>query len=86
MINLVKIEEHRYMVDVGFGSNNLIHPLKLDHSGSISKHITPASMRLQCVFNGETLMQTPIQISGYGYMNLRSTMGVISKRCTVYGA
>jgi arylamine N-acetyltransferase len=47
MINLVKIGEHRYMVDVGFGPNGPIHPLKLDHSGSISKHITPASMRLQ---------------------------------------
>ncbi|OCL13817.1 arylamine N-acetyltransferase 1 [Glonium stellatum] len=47
MINLVKIGEHRYVVDVGFGPNGPIHPLKLDRSSTVSNHISPASMRLQ---------------------------------------
>jgi arylamine N-acetyltransferase len=46
MVNLVTIGEDKYVVDVGFGANGPIRPLKLDRSGPILPHIGPASMRL----------------------------------------
>ncbi|KAF2089544.1 arylamine N-acetyltransferase 1 [Saccharata proteae CBS 121410] len=46
MINLVTIGEHKYFVDVGFGPNGSIRPLRLDHDGQIIAHIAPASSRL----------------------------------------
>lgn len=47
MVNLVRIGESKYHVDVGFGANGPIAPLKLDRGGSVLDHIRPASMRLQ---------------------------------------
>ncbi|KAF2812404.1 cysteine proteinase [Mytilinidion resinicola] len=46
MINLVSIGEDKYMVDVGFGPNGALQPLKLDRSGLEYPHITPGSIRL----------------------------------------
>jgi arylamine N-acetyltransferase len=47
MVNIVTIEEDRYLVEVGFGGNGPIKPIKLDQSGTVYEHITPASFRLQ---------------------------------------
>ncbi|KAF2465519.1 arylamine N-acetyltransferase 1 [Lindgomyces ingoldianus] len=47
MVNIVTIGESRYHVDVGFGANGPVRPLKLDRSGAIHKHMQPAAMRLQ---------------------------------------
>ncbi|KAF2267524.1 arylamine N-acetyltransferase 1 [Lojkania enalia] len=47
MVNIVTIGDSRYHVDVGFGANGPIKPLKLDQSGTLEQHISPASMRLQ---------------------------------------
>jgi arylamine N-acetyltransferase len=47
MINIVVIEDSKYHVDVGFGANGPIQPMKLDKSGTVEKHISPATCRLQ---------------------------------------
>jgi len=47
MVNIVVIGEERYHVDVGFGTNCPIQPLKLDSSGLEYQHIHPGTMRLQ---------------------------------------
>lgn len=46
MVNIVIIGDDKYMVDVGFGSNGPIEPLKLVREGYAAPHIGPASMRL----------------------------------------
>lgn len=47
MINIVTIGDDKYHVDVGFGGNGPIQPMKLDKSGTVEKHISPATCRLQ---------------------------------------
>jgi arylamine N-acetyltransferase len=47
MINIVTIGDSRYHVDVGFGGNGPIQPMKLDRSGIVEQHISPATCRLQ---------------------------------------
>lgn len=47
MVNIVKIGGDKYHVDVGFGGNGPVEPMKLDKSGTVVQgHITPASTRL----------------------------------------
>lgn len=47
MILIITIGESKYHVDVGFGTNGPIQPMKLDRSGTIQEHIRPATCRLQ---------------------------------------
>jgi arylamine N-acetyltransferase len=47
MVNLVTIGETKYHVDVGFGADGPTVPMPLERSGTIQKHIEPASARLQ---------------------------------------
>ena len=47
MVNIVKVGEAKYHVDVGFGGNGPITPMPLDRSGPVQKHIAPATARLQ---------------------------------------
>lgn len=48
MVNIVKIGGDKYHVDVGFGGNGPIEPMKLEKSGNlIHGHIPPATTRLQ---------------------------------------
>ncbi|KAF2849841.1 arylamine N-acetyltransferase 1 [Plenodomus tracheiphilus IPT5] len=46
MVNLVTIGETKFHVDVGFGADGPIVPMPLDRSGTIQKHISPGSARL----------------------------------------
>ena len=47
MVNLVTIGDIKYHVDVGFGADGPIVPMPLERSGTVHKHIKPASARLQ---------------------------------------
>jgi len=47
MVNIVRIGDAKYHVDVGFGSNGPVSPMPLDRSGPVQKHIAPATARLQ---------------------------------------
>jgi len=47
MINIVTLGDSKYQVDVGFGGNGPTQPMKLDKSGTVEKHIKPATCRLQ---------------------------------------
>ncbi|KAF2001866.1 arylamine N-acetyltransferase 1 [Amniculicola lignicola CBS 123094] len=47
MVNLITIGSDKYFVDVGFGGNGPISPMKLDKSGTTQQHIQPATARLQ---------------------------------------
>jgi arylamine N-acetyltransferase len=47
MVNIVRIGDSKYQVDVGFGGNGPVVPMPLDRSGPIQKHIKPATARLQ---------------------------------------
>ena len=47
MVNIVTIGDSKYQVDVGFGGNGPVIPMKLDRSGTVQKHIQPATCRLQ---------------------------------------
>ncbi|KAL6707747.1 hypothetical protein ACN47E_003868 [Coniothyrium glycines] len=47
MVNFVTIGDNTYHVDVGFGGNGPIVPMLLHKSGTIQKHISPGSARLQ---------------------------------------
>ncbi|GAB1312330.1 N-terminal acetyltransferase [Madurella fahalii] len=46
LLNLVVIGGDKFLVDVGFGPNNPVKPLKLDKSSLITESIAPASLRL----------------------------------------
>ena len=47
MVNFVTIGDTKYHVDVGFGADGPVVPMPLERSGTIQKHIQPASARLQ---------------------------------------
>lgn len=47
MVNIVTIGDSKYHVDVGFGSNGPVVPMKLDRLGALGPHISPATSRLQ---------------------------------------
>jgi arylamine N-acetyltransferase len=47
MVNLVTIGDIKYHVDVGFGGNGPVVPMKLDKAGEVQEHIFPATARLQ---------------------------------------
>ncbi|KAF2271585.1 arylamine N-acetyltransferase 1 [Westerdykella ornata] len=47
MANIVTIGRDRYHVDVGFGGNGPVVPMKLNKDGLVQPHINPASARLQ---------------------------------------
>ncbi|EDU44988.1 NhoA Arylamine N-acetyltransferase [Pyrenophora tritici-repentis] len=47
MVNFVTIGNIKYYVDVGFGADGPIIPMPLDRSGTVQKHIKPASARLE---------------------------------------
>ncbi|KAF2657929.1 arylamine N-acetyltransferase 1 [Lophiostoma macrostomum CBS 122681] len=47
MVNLVRIGDNKYHVDVGFGGNGPVVPMKLNKSGEVQQHIFPATARLQ---------------------------------------
>nr|CBL43271.1 TPA: arylamine N-acetyltransferase 1 [Alternaria brassicicola] len=47
MVNFVTIGGTKYHVDVGFGAEGPVVPMPLERSGTIQKHIQPASTRLQ---------------------------------------
>jgi arylamine N-acetyltransferase len=47
MVNIVRIGDVKYHVDVGFGGNGPVVPMPLDRSGPVQKHIGPATARLQ---------------------------------------
>ncbi|KAF2690220.1 arylamine N-acetyltransferase 1 [Lentithecium fluviatile CBS 122367] len=47
MVNIVKIGDKKYHVDVGFGGNGPIVPMPLDRAGPVQTHIKPATARLQ---------------------------------------
>lgn len=47
MVNFVTIGDTKYHVDVGFGADGPVVPMPLDRSGTVQKHIQPASARLQ---------------------------------------
>ena len=47
MIILVTIGDAKYSVDVGLGAAGPIVPMPLERSGTVQKHIKPASARLQ---------------------------------------
>lgn len=46
MVNLVTIGDQKYAVDVGFGAEGPIMPIPLDRSGTVQKHLSPASVGL----------------------------------------
>ncbi|KAF1984182.1 arylamine N-acetyltransferase 1 [Aulographum hederae CBS 113979] len=46
MINIVNIDGQRYVVDVGFGANCMIEPMKIDRAGTIVPNLRPASARI----------------------------------------
>ncbi|KAF2749420.1 N-hydroxyarylamine O-acetyltransferase [Sporormia fimetaria CBS 119925] len=47
MVNIVRIGPHKWHVDVGFGGNGPIAPMRLDKAGWEASHVRPASARLQ---------------------------------------
>lgn len=47
MVNIIKIGDRKYHVDVGFGGNGPIVPMPLDRSETVQKHITPGASRLR---------------------------------------
>jgi arylamine N-acetyltransferase len=47
MVNLVTIGDVKYHVDVAFGSDGPVAPMPLDRTGTVRKHISPATARLQ---------------------------------------
>lgn len=47
MVNIIRIGNDRYHVDVGFGSNGPTRPLQLDRSSAVYRDIYPSSVRLQ---------------------------------------
>lgn len=47
MVNIVRIGDIKYHVDVGFGGNGPIVPMPLERAGTIQLHIEPAAARLQ---------------------------------------
>lgn len=47
MVNFVTIGDTKYHVDVGFGADGPVVPMPLERSGTIQRHIKPASARLQ---------------------------------------
>lgn len=47
MVNIVTIGEAKYHVDVGFGGDGPVAPMPLERTGTVHKHIQPASVRLQ---------------------------------------
>jgi arylamine N-acetyltransferase len=47
MVNIVKIGDVKYEVDVGFGGNGPVVPMPLDRAGPVQQHIAPGAARLQ---------------------------------------
>jgi arylamine N-acetyltransferase len=47
MVLLITIGDLKYHVDVAFGADGPVVPMPLDHSGTVRKHISPATARLQ---------------------------------------
>jgi arylamine N-acetyltransferase len=47
MVNIITIGDSKYHVDVGFGADGPVVPMPLERSGTVQKHIKPASARLQ---------------------------------------
>lgn len=47
MINFVTIDDTKYHVDVGFGTEGPVVPMPLNHSGTIQPHMKPAASRVQ---------------------------------------
>lgn len=47
MVNIVTIGSERYHLDVGFGSDGPVIPMKLEKSGQVQPHIHPATARLR---------------------------------------
>ncbi|KAF2733433.1 arylamine N-acetyltransferase 1 [Polyplosphaeria fusca] len=47
MVNIVRVGDYKYHVDVGFGSNGPIVPMKLVKDGHVQQNIHPAAARLR---------------------------------------
>ncbi|KAF1950886.1 arylamine N-acetyltransferase 1 [Byssothecium circinans] len=47
MVNIVKIGDMKYEVDVGFGGNGPTVPMPLDRSGTVQQHIRPGTACLR---------------------------------------